>query len=332
MKKLIAGSVLVFMALVPFVYAGGKGETASSESYPSRPITLFVGSTAGGSFDLGVRILAPYLEKELGTTVNVVNSPGAAGWVIWTECLSKAPDGYNIYGNVVPNVFMSYNPALKNSIRISDFQLIANEVRDVNALFANKDSKVKNLKQFIDYCSGNADIIIGTTAIGGDDHLTYLKIINAFPEMQKNTKPLTVSDVTETITNQLGGFTDFMIGNVSNYNAVRDKMNCICVFGETRSILLSHVPTFNELAKEMGLNQTINNSIYRGYMMPKGGDPVLIRKITTAFEMAMTQPEFKEKLKSALLEWNALTGSDYEEFMANEVKEYESLLPMLGWK
>jgi tripartite-type tricarboxylate transporter receptor subunit TctC len=330
--KTIAGTVLMLLVFVSFICAGGKGEVAiNDDSYPNRPVTLFVGSTAGGSFDLGVRILAPYLEKELGTTVNIVNSPGAAGWVIWTDCLTKAPDGYNIYGNVVPNVFMSYNPALKNSTRISDFYLIANEVRDVNALFTNKDSGIQTLGQFINYCSENADIIIGTTAVGGDDHLTYLKIINAFPEMQKNTKPLTVSDVTEAVTNQLGGFTDFMVGNVSNYNTVRDKMNCICVFSETRSALLPDVLTFNELAKTMGLNQTINNSIYRGYMMPKGGSPALTKKITTAFENAMAQPEFKEKLKSALLEWNALTGLEYEKFMENEIKEYEALLPMLGW-
>ena len=101
MRKLVSRlSLLALAAVLVFSLAGcGGGKTdkpAAKEKYPNRAITVFVNYGAGGSSDLGTRALMAVVEKDLGVPMNVVNKPGAGGWVGWGELLKAKPDGYTI--------------------------------------------------------------------------------------------------------------------------------------------------------------------------------------------------------------------------------------------
>ena len=55
------------------------GSAPAQSSFPGgKPITLLVGYAAGGTTDAAARFVAKDLEKELATSVQVVNKPGAA--------------------------------------------------------------------------------------------------------------------------------------------------------------------------------------------------------------------------------------------------------------
>lgn len=47
--------------------------------YKGKNVKIIVGYGPGGGYDIYARMIAPYLEKELGTTVIVENQPGAGG-------------------------------------------------------------------------------------------------------------------------------------------------------------------------------------------------------------------------------------------------------------
>jgi len=61
---------------------------------PDRPITIIVPWAAGGSTDQVVRVMATEIEEALGTSVVVVNQPGASGSIGTTNALNAEPDGY----------------------------------------------------------------------------------------------------------------------------------------------------------------------------------------------------------------------------------------------
>jgi tripartite-type tricarboxylate transporter receptor subunit TctC len=50
----------------------------------------------GGGYDVYARMIAPYLEEQLGTTVVVENQPGAGGLLAVNNLLTKDPDGTSI--------------------------------------------------------------------------------------------------------------------------------------------------------------------------------------------------------------------------------------------
>jgi tripartite-type tricarboxylate transporter receptor subunit TctC len=323
---------LAFLMLAAFGYAGGNKEESAAD-YPSRTITLAIGAAPGGTLDTNVRLLGPYLSQELGgVTVNIVNIAGAAGWTALNDCLASAPDGYKLYATSQVNLFMGHNAAMNNKTRPTDFQYLANMVTDPNVLYVNKTNKVQTFQEFLDYCTANKDVIIGTTAVAGNHHVCYIKLASVFPAIMQNTKPLMPSDAAEMVTNQLGGFSDFMIANVGTYATVKDSCNAICVFGDKRSQLLPDVPTFNELAKQMGLNASIVNGSFRGIIMNKGGNPAVIEKITAALERAMTKPDYKQKMADNSLEWYGIFGPAYEKFVLDDEQDFIKLLPLLGWK
>jgi tripartite-type tricarboxylate transporter receptor subunit TctC len=77
--------------------AGAQG------TYPSRPITIVVGFSAGGTTDIITRLISDELRKGLGQPIIIDNKPGAAG-NIGAELVARAkPDGYTLLmGSVGP--------------------------------------------------------------------------------------------------------------------------------------------------------------------------------------------------------------------------------------
>ena len=99
--KTLAACTAMALGLAP-----GVGVAAEASDFPSKPINLIVAYAAGGGSDLVVRLLAPYLEKEIGNNAKIVvtNRPGAGGGIGFGELAHAAPDGYPIGLINTPNV------------------------------------------------------------------------------------------------------------------------------------------------------------------------------------------------------------------------------------
>src|SRR5712671_5620251 len=91
--------------------------SCSAQDYPSRPIRIVVGYSAGGGNDLVVRVIAPRLGEALGQPVIVDNKPGAQS-IIAAELVAKsAPDGYTLL--MGPSGPMTINPATYSKLSYS---------------------------------------------------------------------------------------------------------------------------------------------------------------------------------------------------------------------
>lgn len=83
-------------ALVLSCVAVAPGMLYAAEKYPSRPITLVVPFTPGGSTDIIARVMSKQLSVALGQSVIVENKPGAGG-VVGTQYAKLQPaDGYTL--------------------------------------------------------------------------------------------------------------------------------------------------------------------------------------------------------------------------------------------
>src|SRR5437879_12564564 len=63
---------------------------AKAQSYPTRSVRIVVGFTAGGSTDVGARLIGQWLHERLGQPFVIVPRPGA-GTNIATQSLDRAP-------------------------------------------------------------------------------------------------------------------------------------------------------------------------------------------------------------------------------------------------
>ncbi len=91
----VKGSVAASCALACALFLTAAAASAQAP-FPSKPITLVVGFTPGGSNDVIARALAPKLSEILGVPVVVENKPGASGTIGTAFTVISKPDGHTI--------------------------------------------------------------------------------------------------------------------------------------------------------------------------------------------------------------------------------------------
>ena len=123
---------------------------AAQDAYPSRPINVIVPFATGGYNDRLARAFAPYLEKELGQPLNIVNQEGAGAQLGHTYALQQPNDGYTV-------LLTSASPYIPLSIllqnapyKLEDFTMINLPSRDYTLAATSSDSEIENMQQVID--------------------------------------------------------------------------------------------------------------------------------------------------------------------------------------
>jgi len=86
---------------------------AAAQDYPTRPIRMVVGFTAGGPTDIPARFIAERLATALGRPVIVENKPGAGATLAANDVMSRPRDGYDL---LVCTYFDAVNTLLYRSL------------------------------------------------------------------------------------------------------------------------------------------------------------------------------------------------------------------------
>jgi tripartite-type tricarboxylate transporter receptor subunit TctC len=75
------------------VLTAGLISTAKAAEWPTKPITMLIGYSAGGGTTTKGRVLAAALSKELGQKINVLNRPGGGQSLALTLLANEKPNG-----------------------------------------------------------------------------------------------------------------------------------------------------------------------------------------------------------------------------------------------
>jgi tripartite-type tricarboxylate transporter receptor subunit TctC len=84
------------LTLAAFPFALAKIATAHAAAYPSKPIRFVVPFPAGGSTDVGARLIGESLSRAFGQQVFVENKSGANGTIGIEDAAKSPPDGYTV--------------------------------------------------------------------------------------------------------------------------------------------------------------------------------------------------------------------------------------------
>ena len=186
-KCMVFGLVLCVFALGPFVSAG-----FGAEHYPDRPIQFIVSNVAGATMDVSARKLAAELEKILGTTIVVVNKPGAAT-VLGTEAAVRAKkDGYMIL--ITGSSSMTFAPITSpDSVHYDpakDLEFLGLFYYFPNTITVRTDSPWKTFPEFVDYSKKNpGKIRVSTTGVGSGPHFVVEMIQAITGALSSHTSP-----------------------------------------------------------------------------------------------------------------------------------------------
>ncbi|HEX2986828.1 MAG TPA: tripartite tricarboxylate transporter substrate binding protein [Chloroflexota bacterium] len=271
-----------------------------------KTITLISPWTPGGSTSVGLRLLAPLLEKELGVQVQVVDKPGAGSQVGLTEAARAKPDGYTIAGANLPAIQAIYlDPERKSAFTRKDFDLVALMVQDPGAVGVKADSPIKSVKDLVDMAKAKPDQVKGAaTGIWGLGDL-------AMYELERATKAkiahVQFDGSASSMAALMGGHVDSQWGTVGDFLTYvqSGQIRLIGVMDKKESEFAPGVKTF----EAQGYNVVLGSS--RGIVIPAGTPKEITAKLSAAVKKAMQDPELKKKMSDMSLPLSYMTPEEF---------------------
>lgn len=289
-------------------------------AWPSdHPIEVYVGYAAGGSTDVMVRTLAPYVEKYLGDGANiiVVNRPGASGERAVTLTQNAKPDGYTMGVVNLPGYFFvpMYREAQYDTSKV---QLLARVVSDPTVLAVlESNEELDSLETVLERLTASpGSVSAGHNGVGTNGHLA-IKQLEQAQGVEFNAVPY--KGTGEQRTDLLGGHLDlaFIAGSeVLGYEGGNNPMRLLAQATDERVEALGHVPTTIEQGVEMTMTAE------RGFALPLNVPTEIRERLQNAIEQAMQDPDY---IKSAAVDapfLDFLAGDEWEERIEREKEAY----------
>ncbi|MEW6262256.1 MAG: tripartite tricarboxylate transporter substrate binding protein [Thermodesulfobacteriota bacterium] len=314
----------LILALVFCLGATVAEAVEKPKGFPDHPVTIMVGFGAGGSSDVGVRILAEALKKVIGQPVLVENKAGAGGQVMWTDFKNNSkPDGYTLALINVPNIQATiFDPVRKAAYTSRDFQMVANHVEDPGAIFVRTESPYKTFEDLLKEAKAKpGQIKASTTGIGGDDHLAVLDLQR---KAGLNFNIVHLTDTPTALKNVLGGHTDIDFDNVGAFlPAVKSGLGrMLVILDDKRFPDAADVPT----AREKGI--TVISSSTRGFVYPAGTPMGIVKYMEESIKKAMQDPEHVKRMKESGLNLRFMGVDEYTKFMEAQNERSKELISL----
>ncbi len=146
--------------------------TASSQSYPVKPIRIVVPFTPGSATDIIARVVAPRLAERWGRPVVMDNRPSAGGIVACTIVAEATPDGHTLMvtgSNFAGSAALYAGRLPYDPVR--DFSGITQFATTPLVLVVAPTLGVKSVKEFIALAHGKkGQLNFGSTGLGSGPH------------------------------------------------------------------------------------------------------------------------------------------------------------------
>jgi tripartite-type tricarboxylate transporter receptor subunit TctC len=282
---------------------------AGTVEYPikGRTITMIVPSTAGGGTDTAARLLAPLMQKDLGTSIQIVNKPGASMQIGLSEVAAAKPDGYTLVWSVLPTAASIYlDPERKSTFARKDLQPVALVYEAPFCVWVLANSPYKTLKELVDAAKAAPEKLkSGTTGYMSTGHFANIEFQRA-----AGIKMATVNfqGGGPQITALLGGHIDVAfnsIGELLGHNK-SGTIRILGVMDEQEGPFLPGVKTLDALGYRA---QPIGSDV--GLSSPAGLPREILDLLTTAVRKAMGDEEFKKKMAEQGNTLRYLSPQDY---------------------
>ena len=313
--------------LVGFVLAFVVGlSPAWAADYPQKgkTIQLIVGNAAGGPTDLGARILAAGLEKELGVAIVTVNKPGANGQIQLTQVASAKPDGY-LFGTInFPVTITGYlDPARKATYGRKSFEPLAMHVVDPNIFAVLTKSPYKTVKDLVEAAKAKPKTITVSSGMRNDEQIGIVQLEKltgaqfAQVSFTQGTAPSLVALLGGKIDVHCGHPAD-VLGHVKN-----GEVRVLGVMDDEESPFLPGVKTFDA----QGYKDYSASS--RGYVLPAGTPKEIVNILSGAMKKVMATEEHKKKMAEMGLSVRYMDPVQLGKFWDETEAMVKELEPML---
>ena len=301
---------------------------ANAQTYPTKPIYLYIPFAAGGPTDTLGRNLAQVMGKPLKQQLIVENVVGAGGTIAVARAAKAAPDGYTV---LLHHIGMSTAPSLYRTLTfdpLKDFEYIG-EVADVPmTLIGGEKFPPNNFKELVAYIKQNKDkVTYANAGLGAASHLCGLLFMTA---IQADVTTVPYKGTGPAMNDLLGGQVDFMCDQTTNTTGqiLGGKVKTYGVTSKKRVPSLPKIPTLDE----QGL-KGFEVVVWHGLYVPKGTPKPVVERLTAALQEAVKDPGFKDnlaKLGAEPVAPNRATPQALQQLLSSEIAKWGPIIKKAG--
>jgi tripartite-type tricarboxylate transporter receptor subunit TctC len=319
MLRTAAVAVTLLFAAVP----------AMAQSWPTRPLTLVVPFTAGGTSDVIARLLAEGLRAQLGQPVLVENLGGAGGMVGASRVAKSPPDGYTmVLGNIGTHAQNQslYKKPLYNVT--TDFAPVALVTDQSLVLAVRKDFPADNLREFTAYAKANqTKLQYGSAGVGGSNHLACALLNSA---LGVDITHVPYRSGAQAMQDMLAGRIDYQCPSapVVIPQMEAGTVKALAILSRNRSASMPSLPS----AHEQGLTD-FDIPTWYALFLPAGTPASIVRELNRATVATLAMPLVQQRLKeigSDLVAPDRMTPDYLGTFIAAEVEKWARVIKASG--
>jgi tripartite-type tricarboxylate transporter receptor subunit TctC len=299
---------------------------AAAQSYPTQPVRILVGFTAGTAPDIVARVLAERVAASWGRPVLVENVGGAGGNIACGRIAHSVPDGHALVmcGNgslvIAPSLYtrLAYDP-------VKDFVPITQVFVAANILVVHPDVPVSSIPELVALAKAEpGKLTYAHTGIGTSQHLAG----ELFKHMaQVDIRPVAYRGTTAVLPDLLAGRLSMSFSNISNVlPLVREgKLKGFAVSSAKRSGAAPDLPTMIEMGYP-GFEAVP----WFGLMAPAGTPTAVTDRIYSETMKVLALPEVRKQFADLGIDVIAGTPAEFAAVIATETVQWAKLIKAMG--
>ena len=285
--------------------------------YPSKPVTIVVGYSAGGGVDAMARILAEKLPAVIGQPVIVENRP-SVGAIVGSTYVAKAkPDGYTLMMGAPGPMIFNHAVYTKLPYTPQDFTPISFVSDSPLVLLVNASNPAKTVQELVNQSRQNPDKSNYGASSSSFQLITELlnKKTGAkfthIPYKGANDSVMAVmaGDVTMTLADAGPAVTGLQSGRVK----------ALAVTSATRMKDYPGVPTFGELGIDLKV------SLWIGLLAPSGTPADVIKLLQEAVAKVVAMPDVQKQISGKSVIPMSNTSDEFAKIIATEIPLWKQL-------
>ena len=308
----------VFTALPLAALAMPADAQSVADFYRGKTVTMAVGTSPGGDYDLRMRMVGRYLGKYIpgNPTVVATNMPGAGQMLVANWLANVAPkDGTAI-------VALSQNlavhqatgaPGVRYDVR--QFHWIGNTTDTPNIINAWHTTGIHTIQDVM-----QRELVVGATGTASGSFLypyalnqlvgTKFKIVTGYPGGNDVNLAMERGEVGGRGSNSWASWK-----STRPQWLAEKKVIVLVQVGVTRSPELPDIPTLQDLAKNEADRQVLtfisaDTAISRPLVTSAGVSPERVEALRRAFDAAMKDPELLAEAEKSKTDISPMTGEE----------------------
>ncbi|WP_454754283.1 Bug family tripartite tricarboxylate transporter substrate binding protein [Cupriavidus necator] len=313
-RKILASTALAALSVMAPV----------AQAAADKPITIVVGSPAGGTTDALARLIARSMGETLQRTVVVDNKPGAGGNIAAQFVARSTPDGSTLLMSFTGHTI---NASLYKNLpfdAVKDFTPISMVARVPSVLVARKNVPFDTTAGLIDYAKRNpGKLSFAIGAQGSSLHLASEQF-----KLQTGTDILNIpyKGTNPALTDLLGGTVDLMFASTVNV-LPHGRTGALKILGVSSK---EPLPQFQGVPAVGSTVKGFESSAWFGLFGPARLPQAVTDQIYRAVKIAVEDPAYKQRMETEAAIAVSMTPQAFAQFVRKDIQHWAKVIQASG--